>query len=113
MHSRRHVVHDLYAVGMGRRIRKDRRMRKVLTVILSVIVTLAIVAGVWWYVKTTPVRRYEAQTRALKRIVDRQELELKAYKYGQAINKIKASAKQPKMPPVPMPRPAEPDDANN
>jgi hypothetical protein len=71
-------------------------MRKVLTISVSVVVTLVIVGGVIWYFHTQPERKYDAQTDVLRRVVERQELELKAYQYGQAIAKIKA---QPKPPP--------------
>ena len=83
-------------------------MRKVLTILVSVSTTLLIVLGGVWYYKTLPERRYNKQTEQLRRVVDRQELELKAYQYTQAINKIKAAAqkaaqKKPVKEPTPPP----------
>ncbi|MHC4569602.1 MAG: hypothetical protein ACYTE3_28080 [Planctomycetota bacterium] len=59
--------------------------RKVLSIIVTVIVTLALVLAVQWYL--SPQQK-------LKRAVNEMELQLKAYQYRQAIAKIN-SQKQP------------------
>jgi hypothetical protein len=78
--------------------------RKVLTVIVSVVVTLTAVGVVQWYL---------SPTQKLKRAVTQMELQLKAYNYRQAIAKINSQA-QTSAPVVP-PRPAvsQPPDPNN
>lgn len=84
--------------------------RKVLTIVLSVGATLAVVLGVLWYIKTLPARRYNAQTKELRRIVERQELELKAYQYNQTLLKIKEQAKpKPKVKVEQLPAPTKND----
>lgn len=74
--------------------------RKVLTVIVSVVVTLALVLMVQWYF---------SDHQKLKRAVNTMELQLKAYNYRQAIAKIN-SQQQAR---APRPAPVKPADPNN
>jgi hypothetical protein len=70
--------------------------RKVLTVAVSVVVTLAVVFGVLWYF---------SDHQKLKRAVNQMELQLKAYNYRQAIAKINSQQQIP----APRPMPADPN----
>ncbi|MHC4703030.1 MAG: hypothetical protein ACYTFQ_20890 [Planctomycetota bacterium] len=74
--------------------------RKVLTVIVSVVVTLIAVGVVQWYL---------SPTQKLKRAVTQMELQLKAYNYRQAIAKINSQGQITAPPPVVAPSTADPN----
>ena len=73
--------------------------RKVLTIIVSVVVTLLLVGAVQWYL---------SPTQKLKRAVTQMELQLKAYQYRQAIAKINSQSQAPAQR-GPVMRPADPN----
>jgi hypothetical protein len=70
-------------------------MKRTIQVLVVVAIVVVAVSSTWWYVSTKDVRAYKKQSEQIRLLVERQELELKAIQYGQALQKLKT----PKAPP--------------
>ena len=60
--------------------------------IVPVVVVLSI--GIWWYVATNEVRRYEAASYEMKLIAERQKLEIDIYNQSNQLQQIRQQVQQ-------------------